>query len=138
MAIDETTILISDLEDTRIVLNAALNYFMARDMETAQLNFTNSRPSPLTSEIQRVKLRLDGVLGDYLLAEHESRSGLYEDEVFLDAEEDLEDAYDGLQELTEASKEPLPDAALAEPKVGRQTGRRLTVQEVVGDVGESG
>jgi hypothetical protein len=128
--------LISDLEDTRIVLNAALNYFQARDMETAQLNFTATRPSPLTAEIQRVKTRLDGVLGDYLLQQHESGSGLYDDESFLDDEEDAEDAEDGLQSLTEASQEPLPDAAFSEPKLSRQAGRRLTAKEAAGDASE--
>lgn len=136
MAIDQTTILLSDLEDTRIVLNAVLNYFMARDMETAQLNFTASRPSPLTSEIQRVKVRLDGVLGDYLLQRHESDSGLDEDESFLDAEEDLDEPENGIQSLIEASEEPLPDAAFAEPKISRQVGRRLSAEEVAGDASE--
>jgi hypothetical protein len=136
MAIDETTILVSDLEDTRIVLNAALNYFMARDMETAQLNFTNSRPSPLTSEIQRVKARLDGVFGDYLLAEHESRSEAFEDEDDLDVEEYADDAEDGSEGLTEADLDILPDVPLGEPKTTRQKGRRLSVQEVSGNASE--
>jgi hypothetical protein len=138
MAVDQTTILISDLEDTRIVLNAALNYFMARDMETAQLNFTASRPSPLTSEIQRVKQRLDGVLGDFLLEQHESRSEEFEEEDDLDVEVYVDDAEDGLQSLVEASQEALPDTAFAEPKIARQKGRRLSAEEAAGDASESG
>lgn len=130
MSIDETNILVSDLEDMRFVLDACLTYFQARDMEAAQLNFTAVRSSPLTLEAARVKKRLDGVMGDYLLAAHESRSALEYDEDDLDVEEDLEDAEDGSEDVTEASEDVLPDTAFTEPVVARQKGRRLSIKEV--------
>ena len=138
VSIDETTILASDLEDARFVLEACLTYFQARDMEVSQLNFTATRNSPLTLEVARVKKRLDGVFGDYLLRQHESDSALYDDEDDLDAQDDLDEAEDGSEELTEAPEEVLvdailPDSAFGEPKVKRQSGRRLTASEAAGD-----
>ena len=138
MNIDETTILASDLEDIRIVLDACLGLNVADDIREAQRNFTSRRSSPLTLEIERVKKRVDGIFGDYLLRRHEEASALDSGEDDLDVEEDLEDAEDGSEELTEASEEEVTGAAFAEPVVKRQKGRRLSAQEAAGDATEPG
>jgi len=88
MAIQETTILIDDLENTRQVLAACLVYFTAQDVSKAQVNFGSIRRSPLTEEIERVKERLDGILGDFLLAQHEAGEGTQDPEALDDEDAD--------------------------------------------------
>lgn len=116
---------LTDLEDVRDVLAACLNYFSARDFQQAQIAFGQERPSPLTSEIDRVKTRFDGYMSDFILAR-------YEEERAGDSPADDGVAEDGSEELTEASEE-LSGAPLGEPKPKRQRGRRLTAEELSED-----
>ena len=126
MSLEELTIQLSDVEDTRQVLAACLNLVSARDFEQAQIEFRAVRPSPLTVEIERVKARLDHYLSDFLLARHEA--ALEEDDA--EVEEDLEEAENGSEGLSEASEEELSPAPLGEFKPPRQKGRRLNPDEV--------
>lgn len=124
---DEINIQLVDLEDVRQVLAASLLYFQAEDLQSAQVEFRASRPSPLTQEIERVKSRFDGYLGDYLLAQHEAL--LAEDEEVI--EEDVEGAEDGSDELTEASEEDvLSSEPLGKFERPKQKGRRLEADEI--------
>jgi hypothetical protein len=126
VALEEITIQLGDLEDVRQVLAAALMYFQAEDLQTAQVEFRAARPSPLTQEIERVKGRYDSYLGDFLLARHEAL--LAEDEPEI--EEDSEGAENGSEELAEASEEALSGAPLGDFTPPKQKGRRLKADEV--------
>ena len=120
--LEETTIQISDLDELRSVLAACLNYFSARDLEQAQLEFRATRPSPLTAEIERVKTRFDSYFSDFLLRRHEELLETEEDEDDLDVEEDVEEAEHGSQSLSEAP--------LGTPVIKRQKGRVLEQDEI--------
>lgn len=108
---EEVAIPINDVEDVRSVLAACAGLLLARDMETAQINYANVRTSPLRAEIERVKARFDGLLGDFLIAE---RDRLLEEE---GAEDDVED-----ETVGETGDEPLADNPLGTTKPKRQRG----------------
>lgn len=116
-----TTVEISltDLEDARHVLSACLTLLTARDIEKAQANMMAQRPSALTQEVERMKERFDGHLADYLLAQHEA-------EVEAEGEE-----------APDEEEEPLAASPLGEPTLPKQSGRRLTVEEIQGGEEES-
>jgi hypothetical protein len=116
MALEATEILISDLDDVRTVLAACAGLLLARDMESAQVQFANLRSSPLRSEVERVKGRLDAYMGDFLIAQRDA-------DIAADVEDQPEDAADVEDE--EFSAEPL--GKFKNPK---QKGRRLSAEEV--------
>ena len=70
MELDELTLLRTDFEDTRQLISACLVYFTAQDVSASQQRFGQLKKSHMTMELERVKERLDGVLGDWLLARH--------------------------------------------------------------------
>lgn len=80
--IEATEILITDLEDARQILAACLTLLTAQDVAKAQLSFSRIRESALTQEVTRVKERLDGIFGDFLLVryEHEEEENEEEDD----------------------------------------------------------
>lgn len=120
---------ITDLEDVRQILAACHTYFTARDVEQAQVDFRAVRSSPLTAEIERVRARFDGYMGDLLLARHESEL----EETASDTLDDNAEAEEGSQELTEASEEDELVAAPLKFDAPKQRGRRLTKEEVKGE-----
>jgi len=125
---DTVAITLSDLEDIRQVLKACLTYFQAEDLQKAQVSFNVGRPSPLTLEIEQTHTRLQGYLGDYLLARHEALL----DEEGEDDEDDLEEAEEGLQDATEASEE-LSDSPLGGYKRPESRGQTLTAEDLQHD-----
>lgn len=104
--IEATEILITDLEDARQILAACLTLLTAQDVAKAQLSFSRIRESALTQEVTRVKERLDGIFGDFLLVRYENE------------EEDSNEEEDDPNE--ELAAEPL--GAFRAPS---QQGRRL-------------
>jgi len=106
-------ITLADLDDTKRTLGACLTFFTARDVQEAQAQMRAYRTSPLTAEIERLADRYDGYLSDYLIAK-------YEDE--QPAEGEVEDDEEEEEIL---SDEPLGSAALP-----RQSGRRLSIDEL--------
>jgi len=95
----ETIIQVKDIDDARHLLEACGNYFRALDVSNAQVELRSFSLSPLSLEIQKVKERFDGYLGDYLLHRHESD---------LEPENDLgdESPEDVVSEAPEASETP--------------------------------
>lgn len=122
--IKEVSILLNDLEDCRQILHACQNYFLGRDMQEAQAQLRAYSKSPLTAEIERVKERMDGYLGDFLLQQYEEEHGVIPE----DEEESVEE-----EEPEEEVVEELSDNPLGTVKVQRQKGRRLTKQELEGE-----
>jgi len=119
--IKEVAIRLNDLEEARQILSACLNYFTARDLGDAQVRLEIYRKSPLTDELERVKERFDGYLGDFLLAEYEEEHG----EI---PEDDSEEA-----EIEDEEEEVLNDNPLGVVQVKRQQSRRLSKEEIAGD-----
>lgn len=118
--IKEVAIRLSDLEDARQILNACVNYFTAQDLSDAQRKLEMYKRSPLTAELERVKERMDGYLGDFLLAQYEEEHGhVPEDDLELEVEVEVVE-----------EEEPLGDNPLGTVKVNRQKGRRLTKEEL--------
>lgn len=139
--LDETTILIVDLEDVRTVLAACQNFFQAEDIQRAQLAYTETRYSPLTNEIARVKTRMDGVLSDHLLRLHEETADDAEsdegEETAEDTSQELPAPENGSESVTEASEE-LSEHPLGEFKPPRQTGRRVSAKRQPGAAATDG
>ena len=108
----DVEITLTDLEDARTLLAACETYFTARDMQEAQLKLVAHRSSPLAAEVERVRARFDGYLADHLLERHE-------------AGREAEGAEEEPPEEETLSDEPLGSNAF--PK---QTGRRLTREEL--------
>lgn len=71
---EELAVALDDLQDARQVVEACFNYFTAEDVLRAQRQFSRVRRSPLTAELERVKTRLEGVLGDYFLRKHDAEA----------------------------------------------------------------
>jgi len=123
---------LGDLEDIRHTLRACLNLTAAKDIEVAQLALSNTRPSALYQEIERLSERVAGLLGDHYLALKDAE---FEDEQEEGTEEDedsVEGAEDGSESDTEAStedEEPLPEAPPFAFKAPAQTGRRISREE---------
>lgn len=124
--IKQIAIRLSDMEDMRHILNACLNFFTARDLSDAQVRLEVYRKSPITDEIERVKERLDGYLGDYLLAQYEEEHG----EV---PEDDLVDELEEQEEEKQEEEEVLSSNPLGTVKTRRQAGRRLSKEELTND-----
>ncbi len=120
--VEPVAVQFSDVEDTRQVLKACLNYFTAIDVQEAQLGFTSLRKSPLSAEVERVTQKLSSYLGDYLRERYES--GLLE-------EDDPEDIYD-LDDtpVVDEELEPLSGSPLGGVDLPRQTGRLVTTEEL--------
>ena len=119
MTLEATEILISDLDDTRQVLAACAGLLLARDMEAAQVQFANLRTSPLRSEVERVKSRLDAYMGDFLIAQRDADAAI--DTVVDDSEYNEED---------KEEEETFSDEPLGKFKRPTQAGRRLKPEEV--------
>lgn len=121
--IKEVAIRLSDLEDVRQILNACLNYFTARDLGDAQVKLEAYRKSPMTDEVERVKERMDGYLGDFLLMQYEEEHGTIpeDDEVDEELEEEPEE------------EETLSGNPLGTVTAKRQQGRRLSKEELAQD-----
>lgn len=119
---DTHPVLASDLEDVIQTLGACLTFLQARDLMEAQIAFSQVRPSPLSTEVERLHSRYRGYMGDFLLAQH------LEDDDPEDADPEL-GAEDGSEELTEAS-EALSAAPLGTPDLPKQKGRRLKAEEL--------
>ena len=111
--IEEVSVLFTDLEDIRQILNACSNFFMAEDLQRAQLRFGAVQPSALTTEVQHVKSRVDGYIGDYLLAKHEAE--MQADEVDYEPEEE----------------DDLSPAPLGSPSLPQREGREVTRDELL-------
>lgn len=97
-----TEVLISDIEEIRDVLGACLTYFTAQDVIKAQTQFRQMRQSPITSELERVKARVDGLMGDYLLFRYQAEKGESEEEP---KEEELPDNPLGSPKFSSRAKE---------------------------------
>jgi hypothetical protein len=111
--VTEIEITLADAEDAAQVLDACATFLTARDMMAAQASLSPFfRESPLTAEVQRLKTRFDGYLGDYLLARRRAEEG--EDERPEEPEEEL-------------SSDPLGQGTLP-----GQQGRRLSREELTG------
>lgn len=119
---DTHTIYVSDLEDVIQVLGASLTFLQARDLMEAQIAFSANRPSPLTTEVQRLHDRFRGYMGDFLLAQHLDEDDPEDEDSELGAEDDAES-------VVEASEE-LSGAPLGAPQFKRQQGRRLDAEEL--------
>lgn len=119
MAIEETSILISDLDDIRGVLAACAMFFQARDLMEAQVKFSSVRPSALSLEIDRVQKRASEIMSDYLLAAREAQ-----------LEEEYEEEPEDEEEGDEEEYEELPAQPLGEFRPPRQEGRRLSAEEL--------
>lgn len=119
---DTHPIYASDLEDVIQVLGACLTFLQARDLMEAQIAFSATRPSPLSSEVERLHDRFRGYMGDFLLDAH-----FEEDDADVEVSE--QEAEDGSDELTEASEE-LSATPLGAPNLRKQQGRRLDADEV--------
>lgn len=106
----EASILVSDLNRIREILSGCLVFSTAHDIARSQQQMVGARPSPLTREVESVKERVDGILGDFLLNQYTE-----------DLERDEEIAED--EELEELS--PLP---LGEPSF-RQASKRVDLED---------
>lgn len=122
--IREVVITLDDLEDVRLVLNAALNYFVSKDVAEAQQQLRVFNRSPLTVEIERVKNRMDGYLSDFLLLQHEEEHGIIEEEYDEAIEENLAE---------QEEEELLSSNPLGTVQFKRQQGRRLSKKELEKD-----
>lgn len=112
MAIEEIPVLFDDLENTSQMLGACLTYFVAQDISRAQIAFSANKKSQIVQELESVKDRIDGYIGDWLLQRHlESKK--------LDDVEEIEDSE--IEDNEELSPEPLP---FTPPK---QQGRRIDI-----------
>lgn len=112
-------ITLSDLRELRTLLDAVLTLLTARDIMEAQARLQPHRPSALAVEVERLKIRTDSYMADYLLAQQDAEEGEESDNgdaVMGEPEPDFEEALSG--------------APLGERSFPRQTGRRLTVEEV--------
>ena len=113
----------NDLEDLRQILNACLNYFVAKDLERAQIKFSAVAKSPLTQELEILKTRFDGYLADYLLLRHEAENAEDEEEVIEIDEEEIESE----PEIEEPELAAMP---LGKTEFPKQKGRRVTKEEL--------
>lgn len=110
---------LQDFEDAREVVAACLTYCTAQDVAAAQLRYGQMRQSALTAELERVKQRLDGLMGDYLFARYQDEKRAAGEEV-PDLEED------------EEFEEELSSEPLGRFEVPRRKTRRLDLSEDTG------
>jgi hypothetical protein len=70
---------VKDLELIRDTLSVVRNYFTMQDIQYQAVALAeNPRYSPLTTQIGNAADRVDGILKDYLLAEHDAEEPLLE------------------------------------------------------------
>ncbi len=118
--LNEVVIQFSDLEDTRQIIDACLNYFFARDLSESQRNLEiTTQKSPIVQELEIVKSRLENYLGDYLRGQYEE--GLDGAEV---------DEVEPEPELEPAVEEALAELPLGKPVLPKQKGRRVSRKEL--------
>lgn len=106
---EEVAVSLDDLQDTRQVIDACFGYFAAQDVLDAQRKFGRIRQSPMTAELERVKTRLEGILGDYFLRKHDA--------------EETEPEVEAVEE--EGEVEPLSGNPLGSKLPEGQRGQRL-------------
>lgn len=67
---------VKDLELIRDTLSVVRNYFQMQDIQYQAVALAdNPRYSPLTTQISHAAERVDGILKDHLLAEHDAAEG---------------------------------------------------------------
>src|SRR6516162_181665 len=118
MKLQEITIRFTDLDDARHVLKMCLNYFYAKDLETAQIQLRQVSASPITKELEVLTTRFDGYLADYLLAQHESDVELETADPVPEADTEAE------------ADEPLSDDPLSTKRMPKRKSRQITKAEL--------
>lgn len=68
----EISVQVNDIEATRALLAACLNYFQAMDLAESQRKLTAYTESPISQEADRMKTRFDGYMSDFLLSRYET------------------------------------------------------------------
>lgn len=136
---NEIAIRARDLDDIRQVLAAALNYCQATDLANAQMQLEAVAYRPLTTELGRIKQRVDGYMGDYALSRLDADSDFDGPDPVEDADDELGESEEAPEALTEDAEGEMDGEVvqLAMRPLGtgpaRRAGRRLSAGELAGE-----